>query len=308
MQAAIHCLVHLSVTRRVLRPLVIVAIMLPALLASCSRPHEGPALGEKPAAQDGAAPRQLAYEHTVSFDAEPERLPAIHATDLAACREAGADACTLLESRIDSEPKAEAVLKLRAKPQVIPRLVAAMGNRAELAHQSTRAEDLSGPIADTGRRLAMLQNYRDRLEDMRNRAGSDIDALIKVNHELAEVQSRLEEADGMRAQLAQRVETEILNVTISAERHRPIWKPIGRALRDFAGNLAEGIAYAITALPYLLPWVFMIAFAVWAVRRVWRIVRRRAAPRPACARGPRPATLPGRRRARCWPGCRTSRS
>jgi hypothetical protein len=280
-QAAIDYLVHLSISRLVVRPAVIIAVMLLGVLAGCSKPHDGPALGEKPAAQDGAAPRQLAYEHTVSFDAEPERLPAIHATGLAACREAGAAACTLLESRIDSEPKAEAVLKFRARPQVIPRLVAAMGNQAELAHQSTRAEDLSGPIADTGRRLTMLQNYRDRLEDMRNRAGNDIDALIKVNQELAEVQSRLEEADGMRVELAQRVETELLNVTISAERHRPFWKPIGLALRDFSGNLAEGIAYAIMTLPYLLPWIVMIAFAIWAVRRLWRAVRRRAAAREA---------------------------
>jgi len=281
MHAAICYLIHLSTNRLGLRAAMAAAVMLLAVLGGCSKPHDGPGLGEKPAAQDGAAPRQLAYEHSVSFDAEPERLPAIHATGLAACREAGAAACTLLESRIDSEPEAEAALKFRARAQVIPRLVAAMGNKAELAHQSTSAEDLSGPIADTARRLTMLQNYRDRLEDMRNRAGNDIDALIKVNHELAEVQSQLEAADGMRAQLTQRVETEILNVTISAERHRPFWAPIGLALRDFAGNLAEGIAYAIRALPYLLPWVVMIALAIWAVRRLWRAVRRRAAAREA---------------------------
>lgn len=62
---------------------------------------------------------------------------------------------------------------------------------------------------------------------------------------------------------------------------RPFWTPVGRALRSFGGNLAEGIAYAITALPYLLPWLFMVAFmfafAVWAVRRClrwWRGSRR----------------------------------
>ena len=46
--------------------------------------------GAKPAAD---AARQLACEHTVSFDAVPERVPAIHAAGLAAC--------TLFESRID---------------------------------------------------------------------------------------------------------------------------------------------------------------------------------------------------------------
>lgn len=160
---------------------------------------------------------------------------------------------------------------------MIPKLIAAIGTQAELAHQSTSAEDLSGPIADSARQMAMLEDYRARLEDMRGRAGTDIDALINVNHELAEVQATLEEAAGKRAELAQRVETDILHVAIGTAAHRPFWTPIGRALRSFGGNLAEGIAYAITALPYLPPWLVMIAFAVWALRRWlrwWRGSRR----------------------------------
>ena len=254
-------------------------------LGGCSRPQEGAAHGEQaPAPVAADATRQLAYAHSVRFDAAPERLPAIHAAGLAACRDAGAAACTLLESRIDSEPRAGAALKFRARPQVIPKLIAALGAQAELAHQSTSAEDLSGPIADNARQLAMLEDYRARLEDMRGRAANDIDALIKVNHELADVQATLEQAAGKRAELAQRVETEILQVAISSEAHRPFWTPIGRALRGFGGNLAKGIAYAITALPYLLPWLVMIALAVWALRRGlrrWRGPRRHEAGRPA---------------------------
>lgn len=271
-----------------LRPAMACAGIVLALLvtlAGCSRPQEGAGHGEQaPVGVAADAARQLAYEHSVRFDAAPDRLPAIHAAGLAACREAGAAACTLLESRIDSEPRAAAALKFRARPQVIPKLIAALGTQAELAHQSTSAEDLSGPIADSARQLAMLEDYRARLEDMRGRAADDIDALIKVNHELAEVQATLEEAAGKRAGLAQRIETEILHVAISTEAHRPFWTPIGRALRSFGGNLAEGIAYAITALPYLLPWLVMIALAVWALRRGlrrWRGSRRHEAVRPA---------------------------
>lgn len=74
-----------------------------------------------------------------------------------------------------------------------------------------------------------------------------------------------------RAELAQRVETEILHVAISTDAHRLFWTPIGRALGSFGGNLAEGIGYEITSLPYLLPWLFMIAFAfAFAVRALQR--------------------------------------
>jgi len=66
---------------------------------------------------------------------------------------------------------AAATLKFRARPAIIPKLVAAMGQHAELARQSTRAEDLSGPIADSARQLAMLDDYRTRLGALRSRAG-----------------------------------------------------------------------------------------------------------------------------------------
>lgn len=242
-----------------------------AVLAGCSKVQQMPAQGQAPIAQDGRAntTRQLAYEHFVDIDTAPDKVATLYANGLRACREA-AGACTLLESRIDSEPDAAASLKFRARPDLVPTLVAAMGRQAELARQSTRAEDLSGPIADTARELAMLDDYRSRLEALRSRAGNDIDALIKVNRELAEIQSKHEMADGKRALLTQRVETEILNVSIRSDRQRPFWSPIGHALGEFGNNLSQGISFAISGLAYLLPWLFIILLAAWAVRKMWR--------------------------------------
>lgn len=224
------------------------------------------------AAQERAGPapvRQLAYEHDVDIDAAPDKVAALYAAGLRACREAAA-ACTLLASHIEGEPRAEASLKFRASPAVIPKLVQAMGQHAELARQATRVEDLSGPIADTARNLAMLDDYRTRLEALRSRAGNDVDALIKINHELAEVQAKYEAANGERAHLAQRVDTEILNVSIQSARRQSFWAPIGRASREFGGDLAKGISIAISGVAYLLPWVFMLSIATWAMRTLWR--------------------------------------
>jgi len=84
------------------------------------------------------------------------------------------------------------------------------------------------------------------------------------------VQADYEAAAGKRALLAQRVETEILDVSIRSERHRPFWTPIGRALREFGGHLAEGISTAITGLAYLVPWLVLMSVLGWAGRRWWR--------------------------------------
>jgi len=244
------------------------------VVAGCSS-HDASVPQAPVAQQPGAgAVRHLAYEHAIDIETAPERVAAVRAAGLNACRAAGA-ACTLLASRIDSEPEASATLKFRARPDVIPTLIAALGRQGELARQSTQVEDLSGPIADSARQLAMLDDYRSRLEALRSRAGTDIDALIKVNHELADVQASIEAADGKRALLAQRVDTEILDVAIRTGRQRPFWTPVRRALADFGGNLAQGISIAIAGLAYLLPWLCMLALAGWAARGLWR--RRRSA-------------------------------
>ena len=245
-------------------------LVLLMLLAGCSARH-GADQGNAQVAQEAAGPaRQLAYEHEVDIDTAPERVATTQAAGLRACRDATAAACTLLASSIEGEPNAAATLKFRARPDVIPKLVAAMGQHAELARQSTRAEDLSAPIADAARQLAMLDDYRTRLEALRSRAGNDIEALIKVNHELAEVQANYEAAAGKRALLAQRVETEILDVSIRSERHRSFWTPIRRALREFGRHLAEGISTAITGLAYLIPWLLLMSVLGWGGRRLWR--------------------------------------
>jgi hypothetical protein len=245
---------------------VAIALML-GVLAGCSKVQQAPMPEQAPGHAD--ATRHLAYEHAVDIDTAPDKVAALYADGLRACRDAAA-ACTLLESRIDSAPDAAASLKFRATPDVIPKLVAAMGQQAELARQSTHVEDLSGPITDTARELAMLDDYRSRLEALRSRAGNDIDALIKVNRELAEIQSRYETADGKRALLARRVDTEILNVSIRSDRRRPFWSPIRHALGEFGSNLSQGISFAVSSLAYLLPWLFIIVVAAWAVRKLWR--------------------------------------
>ena len=87
--------------------------------------------------------------------------------------------------------------------------------------QTTSAEDLAGPIADTSKQRELLLDYRQRLEGLRERAKTDIDALIKVTKELAQVQNEIEALNGKFAQLKQRVDTETPRSKSPAEiKHR----------------------------------------------------------------------------------------
>lgn len=251
---------------------LLVVLMALLAVAACGKKEEAPAaaLALDKAAPANEARRFLAYEHFLQLDTDEAKVPQLFAAAQAACRAAIADQCTLLESRINSGRAVSAALKLRAKPAGIQKIIAALSKQAQVTDQSTTAEDLAGPIGDSTKKLAMLKDYRSKLEALAGRAGDNVDALIKVNRELAQAQSDIETLQGTHAHLLQRVETEILNLSIQSRQSGAFWKPIGFALSDFGKNLAQGTATAITGIAFLLPWVLAIALAWLAGRKLWR--------------------------------------
>ncbi len=253
-------------------------LVLAWLLQGCSRTPEfaGPA----PAMQAKAAysaERHLAYEHSITLDVPEARVPAVSAAAQAACTRLGS-ACEMLESQLETGSHPSAALKFRASPEGVRTLTQALSREGEVTGQATKAEDLAVPMADAAKRLAMLADYRTKLEGLQARAANDVDALIKVQHELATVQSELEAATAAQARLAKRVQTEVLDVSIQSQDHRSWWAPINRATRSFGSSLSEGISITITGLAYLLPWALVFGGLFWGFRRLRARVRRRSRP------------------------------
>ena len=212
----------------------------------------------------------LAYEHFIEIDTEENKVAAIYEAAQATCRTAASERCTVLFSRIYTGRAASASLKFRAKAGGIRLLTAALSQQAEVTSQSTSTEDLAGPIEDGAKKLAMLNDYRSKLEALRGRASADVDALIKVNRELAQVQSELEAKAGEQAHLLQRVDTEILNVSIASRHNQSFWHPISTAFENFGGNLAQAASTAITGIAFLIPLGLFLLVFVWAGRKLWR--------------------------------------
>ncbi len=257
------------------RPLITFVLLLG--IAGCSRENTSAPLADSataaaPASAAGTDRQRptLAYQHSIQIDTAEDKIAALYEAAIATCRGASEDFCTLLESHINTGRFASASLRFRAKPSGIAKLKAALGKQADITDQSTKAEDLAGPIQDGEKKLAMLTTYRAQLEDLRNRPGAGIDALIKLNRELAEVQSELEAANGKQAFLVQRVETETLDVAIHSERSQSFWRPISMAASDFGSNLSQGVSTAITGLAYLIPWALVLGLAAGVARKLWR--------------------------------------
>lgn len=240
-------------------------------MSACSKVQSPAELNADVAAKGGSeAARYLAYEHTIHLDTDEEKVSEIFNKALATCHEASESLCTVLQSNFNSGRSAYATLKFRAKPQGVQKLISSLRQQGQVTDQSTTAEDLAAPIEDTSKKLAMMQDYRSKLEVLRGRAANDVESLIKVNRELAQVQSEIEAAEGNKAHLLQRVETEILNVRISSQEKRSFWTPVGYALSGFKADFSQGIATVITASAYMIPWLSVFAFLFWVARKLWR--------------------------------------
>ncbi|MFZ2267426.1 MAG: DUF4349 domain-containing protein [Azonexus sp.] len=249
----------------------LIALALLAGLAGCSEKNPDVAaapLAERSAAADSPS-RYLAYEHAVQLEVEESRVAEVHQATLAACTAAQAEHCVILESRLSSGARVFAEIRLRAAPEGIKKLLATLGQQGKIASQSVTAEDLAGPLEDAAKKLAMLNDYRTKLEALRSQASKDIEAMIKVNKELAETQAAIEEISGARAHNLQRVNSEILRLSIAALEAKSPWRPIGHALENFGDDLGRAASGAITAVAYLIPWSLVFLLFTWLGRQLW---------------------------------------
>ncbi|MGL4407482.1 MAG: DUF4349 domain-containing protein [Zoogloea sp.] len=272
------------------RPLLIPPLALSLAVTACGQKQEVPESGGVAAAvaprmamaakmgdavaEPAQAGRFMAYEHTLELDVDGAQVATVHKTLETACAAAQAEGCVVLESSLGSGRYPVARVRLRASPAGIKALLARLGREGQIIRQSVQAEDLAEPMNDTRRRLKMQEDYRSQLELLRQQAGRDVDALIKITRELAQTQDEIEALAGQRAQLERRVNTELLNVQIAPRTGSASWQPVQNALDDFGGRLAEGCANLVTALAYGLPWLGVIGLLGLALKRYRRAKER----------------------------------
>lgn len=215
-------------------------------------------------------PHTLAYEHTAHLRVPADKISAVAASIQMKCAELAPHHCELLESRLESGRTPSAFLRLRAASASIKSVLDSLGTMGTVTYLSTSAEDLAAPIADTQKKLALKQNYRARLEALLPKAAADVDSLIKINRELAEVQSEIEDSAGQSAFLAKRVNTELLHISIESPQTDSAWASLSDIPDGITRNLAYGMAAAISTVSFLTPWAVLLAALVMAIRFVRR--------------------------------------
>lgn len=212
----------------------------------------------------------LAYEHTIVVDTSEDKLAESFQSVTAACAADRENECTVLHSEINHGEYNRASVRMRVKPEGVGALASLAAGSGDVVRRSTHVEDLAKTIADIDKRIAILTTTRNKLLELEEHGTDDVEALIKITTELTRVQAELEQAMGQSAYQRQRVDMDILTVQFIVEAGRSFWGPIGDAFSSFGRNLSDGLADTIYAIPYLLPWLILIVFVGWLLRKLWK--------------------------------------
>lgn len=149
---------------------------------------------------------------------------------------------------------------------------------AKVTSRATAAANVTQQSGDATRKVAQLKDYRDRLAALAARKDLRVDDLIKVAGELSSAQSALDDAASSQQDIADRVARERLTVSLAERPAAPsVVNPIGEVWHSSVELLAQSTADVLEFLILVVPWIPVAIGALFLLRWLWRIARRRPA-------------------------------
>jgi len=237
---------------------------------------------------------KLAYSHQLDLQMPPAAVEPRFMRARAACLEDPAFTCLLLGANLrggSGYPQAELTLRLphgqvdAFEARVLAPLPDEAPEAIEIVSRSTEAEDLSQAMLDVERRLSQRTQYRDRLLDLAKRSDAKVEDLIKVESELATVQSEIEALSAQQQHLNDQVATEKLTIAFAARQSLVAREnPIVEVWHESAGLFSRNVADALCAMIMTLPWLVPIVLLIQVIRLLWRFLRRRDGTKRTAAR------------------------
>jgi len=230
-------------------------------------------------ADQPAAGQRLAITHSFTLRLPSTEVEAIQQKHLAACGKLG---CTVLSTRLDRSN--ERLISARSSVRIAPSAYAEFtaiitAPPARVVTHSESAEDKTVPMLDIEKRLDVKSALRDRLTAMlRDPAAKSVGDLVAIEKELAQVQADIEAATAQRDYL--RTITDTVRIDINYNGQAALvagidLSPIAEAARGSGRTMVASVAALISFLAAALPWLPLIAFLAWAVRRGLRRWRAR---------------------------------
>jgi hypothetical protein len=103
--------------------------------------------------------------------------------------------------------------------------------------------------------------------------------IVDIQQQLTDVQTQLDSGTAQRKIVANETEKAAVEITFGVERsgkNRSVWTPIGDALRESGSDLAVSIAWLISAIVTVIPWLLLVVPLCWFLGKRWQRLRRKA--------------------------------
>jgi Domain of unknown function (DUF4349) len=239
-------------------------------------PSPAPAPSQETPGPDPAMRRYIAVRHMVLVEMAETELPKGWQAVGEFCQTIRCEivASSIRQKTQDSPPSAS--LTLRVAPEDVKQLFEQLVKVGDVVEHKTESEDKTGTVIDVEAKIKNLTELRDRLRNMLTSPNGTLKDVVEVERELSRAQTDLDSLQMRRKALAN--ETEKVFVDISFRSRRSVaetgtFAPIVAAWHEAGHVLAESIAFAITFVVAIVPWLLLFVPVIWLSIRAFRRVR-----------------------------------
>ena len=226
------------------------------------------------------AQRFIAVKHKLELVAPDSEIPKAWESTVNFC---GTFQCVVVASSITTKTRdtaASGSMVLRVIPEDLKKLFDHVQKLGNLVQHTTESEDKTAVVIDTDAKIKNLTSFRDSLRTMLARPSVTVKDFVEIQKQLTDVQSELDSETAQRKILANETEKVAVEITFAAERtpgRSGAFAPIWEALRESGSDMAVSVAWLISLIVTVIPWLVLIVPLCWFVARLWRKLRRKPA-------------------------------
>jgi hypothetical protein len=221
--------------------------------------------------------RYIALRHAITLETPGEKLKAVYEGLVKRCLPKQCELLVANYSRETDGNLPSATLEMRIQPALADGLIASLNQEAEVLAHNRGSEDRTDQVIDVEAQMKNLTQLRDQLRSMLSQKQGTLKDTLDVQRELANTQARLDALTGTRKALANETEKVAVSIALQAKREslpRQVWSPLKDAWHGMGEVMASSLAFIITFVAAILPWLVIGLPLLWLGRYFWK--RRRA--------------------------------
>lgn len=226
------------------------------------------------------AQRFIAVKHKLEIVAPDSEIPKAWESAINFC---GTLQCVVVSSSITTKTRdslASGSISLRVIPEDLKKLFDHVQKLGNIVQHTTDSEDKTAVVIDTDAKIKNLTTFRDSLRTMLAKPSVTVKDFVEIQKQLTDVQSELDSETAQRKILANETEKVAVEITFAAERtsgRGGAFALIWEALRESGSDMAVSVAWLISAIVTVIPWLVLVVPLCWLVAKLWRKLRRKPA-------------------------------